>query len=149
VDNRLGREIPVSAIELLEVCVRLGVPKMIFGNEEIELREEVRRRVESHSRLRLAGGIDCLAFEGSVASVSFKRYLKPKVLSSEESAILAWLDRQPSLSELMGFFHKTGPADRVAALVRSLERSRIVELCLPDDICWRMGIGRLSSEMTH
>jgi hypothetical protein len=130
VEDRFGREIPGTAIELLETCVRLGIPKLVFGTEVIELDEDVRAQLEIASRVRLASTIDKLEFDGHSAFVTFKRYLTSKALSAEESMVLVSLDDQPSLAELA---ERIQARDHVLRLVRSLEQSRIVNLYLPED----------------
>ncbi|HSF30585.1 MAG TPA: tetratricopeptide repeat protein [Candidatus Tectomicrobia bacterium] len=145
IDDRSGREIPGTPIELLETCVRLGVPKMVFGTQMVELGRELRCRLEMHSRAHLASAVDRVEYGRAGGSVTFKRYLAPHGLSAEEAQILAALGDQPSLAELWQRTRQIGPLDRVVRMVRSLEQSRVIELSLSEDACVEAGVNLPSS----
>jgi hypothetical protein len=140
IDDQCGGEIPGSPLQLVETCVRLDIPLMIFGTSMVELGQALRRRLEMHSRVRLAGAVDRVACDRSGGSVTFKRYLAPQSVSAEEGQILAALHDQPALAELWQRIPQIGPFDRLVRTVRSLEQARIVELSLSEAICVEAGV---------
>lgn len=135
IDDRFGREIPKTRCELLETCVRLRIPKMVFGTEIVKQDRNVCIRLEKASRVQLASAVDRVEFDGCRAYVTFKRYFAPKILVREEGQILTSLDDQPSLEELAERLQVGGHLGHLLRLLRSLEQTRMVNVYLPDKYC--------------
>lgn len=146
VDDRLGREIPADALELLEACVRLSVPKVVFGSVEVELDAARREGLERLSRVRIGAAVAGVELGGEVPYVTYKRYMPPKPISSTASRIIASLDDCLSMQELA---KRVCPAESFRAFadaVRSLERERLLEVYLTEDACARAGVELPSGE---
>jgi hypothetical protein len=132
VDDRLGHEMAQTRAELLDTCVRLAVPRMIFDGEVTELDAAARARLEDEAQVRLGSGVARVDFDGPAAVVTFKRYRPPLTLPAEESAILRLLQDRDSPVALAHLSQET-PPDQVRRLVRALERARVLNLSIPEN----------------
>jgi hypothetical protein len=117
---------------LLDTCVRLAVPRMIFDGEVTELDAAARARLEDEAQVRLGSGVARVDFDGPAAVVTFKRYRPPLTLPAEESAILRLLQDRDSPVALAHLSQET-PPDQVRRLVRALERARVLNLSIPEN----------------
>ena len=140
VDDQFGCEMPSSPVELLKTCLWRDVPKIVFGKECIELEPESRHRLKSDTRVRLGRAVNRVEMNGAGASVTFKRYLPPKSLSTNERLILTLLDDHSTVEDLAAHAQAIGSVSHVLEIVRALEQSRIVALDLSEESCIRAGL---------
>jgi hypothetical protein len=133
VDDRLGHEMAQTRAELLDTCVRLAVPKMVFDGEVTDLDAPARARLEQEAQVRLGSAVAQVDFDGPAAVVSFKRYRPPLTLPEEESAILRTLQDGESLAALARRMAPTQQPDQVRRFVRALERERVLNLYIPEN----------------
>jgi hypothetical protein len=113
---------------------------MVFGKECIALEPESCHRLKSDTRVRLGRAVNRVEMQGAGASVTFKRYLPPKSLSTNERLILTLLDDHSTVKDLAAHAQAIGSVSYVLEIVRALERSRIVELDLSEESCIRAGL---------
>jgi hypothetical protein len=140
VDDQFGCEMPSSPVELLKTCIWRDVPKIVYGRECVEFEPETRHRLKSDTRVRLGRAVNRVEMNGAGASVTFKRYLPPKRLSTNERLILTLLDDRSTVEYLAAHAQAIGSVSHVMEIVRALERSRIVELDLSEESCIRAGL---------
>ncbi len=127
VDDIHGREIPKTAYELLNTCVRLKVPKMIFDTSVVRLNDERRSSLEYEFIAQLSDAVEKVETNGSESLVIFKRYLSPMSLSQEQAAVLASLCQSGSVKELAKNC-KIAELDQLINMLRILEDSRVINL---------------------
>ncbi len=127
IDDRFGCEIPVTKAELVNTCLRLGVPRMCFCGEVLKIDESLRHRLEMQSLVRLGRAVDNLEFSNDGVAISFRRYLPSKFFTGTRAALLAEIVNGPiSVEELGRKF-----SDRSSALLarlRTLESLRVLAI---------------------
>lgn len=145
IDDRFGHEIPATVGELLDVCIRLGIPEMVFGTERIALDPSRRAQLERAVRVQLGSAVVRVESEGDGAIVTFKRYLTPRRLPGPERGVLDRIGDRPTLEELAARIPEPGRPGGVVESVRMLERWRVVNVSLPEDAYVQQGMvpGRL------
>jgi hypothetical protein len=130
VDDQYGREIPGSKHELLAACLRLGVPQFIFAGETFHYDTADYRQLEEQLRVSVGPAVAWVDRHGEGATVNFKRYLAPKLLSVEESHIVSLLETSLSLRELWGRSAESFTWEHFKLMIRSLESDRVLTLAL-------------------
>jgi hypothetical protein len=138
VDDNFGREVPVSAPELLGVCIRLGMHRMVFSDHVIDLDGDRRSHLERASEVRLGPAVARIERTGGARRIIFKRVLQPRPLSAGEDAVVASLGERPSIARLAT--RATGAVDDVVGLVRTLEADRVVTVHVTRRACAEVGI---------
>jgi tetratricopeptide (TPR) repeat protein len=113
VDARFGREVPVTAAELLGVCIRLGVGQMVVSGLAVTLDEATRSALERSASVRLGPAVSSIERNGTVR---FKRILPPRPLDGDEAQVIGSLDRLD--------------IGRTLRVVRALEAGRVVTVDL-------------------
>jgi tetratricopeptide (TPR) repeat protein len=124
VDDRLGIEVPQTQVELLECCLRLGVHVYLHDGTRRYLDDERRARLESRLLVRLGPAVDRL--EGRRAR--FKRYLPPRALGDEEWQIIQHVSPLLDIETLWRRRAKDMDRKRFLALLRGMERDRLIRL---------------------
>jgi hypothetical protein len=140
IENCFGSEIPMSPLVMLQACVRLAVPKMMYGTEVFDLNPACRARLEVESRVRLSDAVDRIEGKDHSAAVYFKRYLSPKNLSPEESRILALLNEEPTVKEILDCSGPKASLDELLRSLRLLEKARVVEMYLSAEATAKAGL---------
>jgi hypothetical protein len=138
VDDNFGREVPVSAPELLGVCIRLGMHRMVFSDHVIDLDGDRRSHLERASEVRLGPAVARIERTGGARRIIFKRVLQPRPLSAGEDAVVASLGERPSIARLAT--RATGGVDDAVGLVRTLEADRVVTVHVTRPACAEVGI---------
>jgi tetratricopeptide (TPR) repeat protein len=140
VDDRLGRELPADAPELLGSCVRLGLPRLWFNGADVELGEDLRRQLEATSVVRPGSAVDRLEDRDGVRVVVFKRYRAPYRLSEPESRLLArCMEDEASVAALARGPEVGGWHDAVGR-IRALEEARVLDVDLKEAACLAAGL---------
>jgi tetratricopeptide (TPR) repeat protein len=136
VDDRLGDEMARTRAELYDTCLRLDVPRMVFAGEIVELDQEVRAELAWQSRVQPGSAVAELQFADGSATVHFKRYRAPLVLTGADAQLLAALpgDRPLLLAELADRLGGGDHPDRVLAAARRLEQARVLAFHLAEDV---------------
>lgn len=145
VDDRFGSDLPATRGELLESCMRLRVPRMIFEGRTTWF--DWKESGPHEMRVRLGPGVDHVERTGDRVSVSYKRYRSPVTLSVRESLIVSRLvsDRCEGMSFERISMELSSEIDSedLRRLLLDLEELRIVHLYLSED---GNGLERLVSD---
>jgi tetratricopeptide (TPR) repeat protein len=124
VDDQLGCGLPETEAEMLAACLRLGVRVVRVSGKSVNLDGNAGQRATDRLRVRLANPVSQVKGTDDGVFVTFKRYLEPQILSG------AAADAARSIANLTD-----APAqDFDISVLRELERERIVDLFLPEDI---------------
>ena len=124
VDDQLGCGLPETEAEMLATCLRLDFRVVRVAGKNINLGESLRKRLSARLRVRLANPVSNFKQTGDGIVVTFKRYLEPHLLLGTAA------DTVRDIANL-----SDAPAgDFDISVVRSLERERIVDLYLPENI---------------
>ena len=121
VDDVFGTEMPVTVAQLVALALRLEVPTLVAHGRTLELDAETRSRLERELRVRLGPAVDAVR-----ESVLFRRYLAPRPLSDEERRVIDTASAPTTVGRLK--------------VLRELERSRVVELELPEEAVRAAGL---------
>ncbi|MGZ3459112.1 MAG: hypothetical protein ACXU86_11490 [Archangium sp.] len=130
VDDRFGRELPSTKRELLEVCLRLGIPRLLFDGSEQLLEDGERERLVLALRLRRAHAVDTAHPGERGIHITFRRYRPPLFLTGPASRLIAEVEDEPTVGALAERLEVTASA--VLRWARELEHARVLELELPD-----------------
>jgi hypothetical protein len=130
VDDRLGRELPASAVELAGACVRLHVPRMSFDGRAFALDVE---EFELSSTLSIGPAVDLIEAAAGGCTVYFKRYLPPAEVSAVEAAVLAGAATRLPVRELARQLDTFVTREEAVACIRSLERRRTLTVEVPEE----------------
>jgi len=130
VDDRLGRELPGSALELAGACVRLGVSRMSFDGRVFELDTE---ELELSSAVSIGPAVDLIEAADGAYTVYFKRYLPPAEVAAVEAGLLAGAARRPPMRELARQLDRFLTREEAVACIRTLEQRRMLTVELPDE----------------
>jgi tetratricopeptide (TPR) repeat protein len=128
VDHRLGCDIPSTATELLESCMRLDVPEVLFSRLHLELKPSLRGQVLASMKVRVGPPVERITFDKDAATIYFKRYLSPLTLSLKQSRLLLEMVSGEASDNLVA------DEDNRARLwqeLRELEQLRVVECFVP------------------
>jgi hypothetical protein len=131
IDSRLGSEIPCTARELLEVCLRLRVPRMTFAGRTVSFDEIGYSVLKRSAIVTMSSAVERVAVDDGCATVFFKRYLLPISLSSDEShavAMIAGGSSPETITMTLGSFEKGW------SLLEGLQEKRIVDISWPDSV---------------
>jgi tetratricopeptide (TPR) repeat protein len=128
VDDGLGREMPITKLELLSTCLRLGVRRARYASETVEITSERETALWHCARVRLGPAVRHVELSSGAGRVWFKRYLPPRCLSAAETDLLAQVDGETPIVAIEAKLE--GSFDEVLATVRTLEADRVVELNL-------------------
>ena len=131
VDDSLGREMAVEREELIDTCVRLGVPRAHVNGERLELPPVEREAIEDRSHVlqgAAVASIDVAPGPGGRGHrvARFRRYRPPYRLSAVEETILAACRGGATIIELCS--RLSLPRAELVQVVRGLERERVVEV---------------------
>ncbi|HET9492220.1 MAG TPA: hypothetical protein VFR64_21030, partial [Methylomirabilota bacterium] len=135
VDHGYGTEMPTTLRELVQLSLRLPLGALVVDDDLLEVPHEARARLERNLRLRLGRAVDGLHRDGPRVWVAFKRYLVPRLLADAEARILESLEAPVPIDELRE--RRLGDNvshDQILAFMRSMERSRLVDLEVPDEL---------------
>jgi tetratricopeptide (TPR) repeat protein len=124
VDDRLGSGLPGSEVDLLSSCLRLGIGAVRIDGREISLGQADAEPIRCQIRVRLGNAVARVERDPAGDACFFKRYRPPRRLSSPASAVVRQL----------GAEDRAVPDGARIELLRELERDRIVEIRLPDDL---------------
>ena len=136
VDDAFGREIPSTLEELLPVCVRLGVQDVAIMGKVITLNPNIRARIERSLQARIGCAVESLAFHDEHAIVFFKRYLPPTILTLEGSRLLALIENNTTVDEILRRCGESDSTEDVLRLLRELEEKRVLNIDFPAAL-WR------------
>jgi hypothetical protein len=131
VDDQLGYEMPTNKTQILLVALRLGIRRLHLCGSTVELDERTRRRLESGMHICLSSAVDRVNFEPGRTVVIFKRYREPQVLSDPASQVLKIITDGNSKVETLRTACPTSVSFSPDALLRALERDRIITLDVP------------------
>ncbi len=131
IDTRYGREMAISALELLYSCIRLGVKHVWFAGKTLTLTPELIHDVTQKSLVSLSAGLAYARFVGPNLCVYFKRYREPVLLSIEQSKLVSLIDTGKTVGDILAAAQDIGSAADIMAALRSLERSRVVTISAP------------------
>jgi len=124
VDDQLGCGLPETEAEVLAACIRFGVRVLRVAGKSINLDGSVGERLTARLRVRLANPVSQVNGTDDGIVVTFKRYLEPQLLSGSAAGAVR------SIANLTD-----APAqDFDISVLRELERERIVDLYLSEDI---------------
>jgi tetratricopeptide (TPR) repeat protein len=138
VDDNFGREVPVSASELLGLCIRFSAHRMVFAERVMELDDDRRWHIERASEVRLGPAVARIEGTGATRRTIFKRVLPPRPLRAREDLVLDRVGERPSIAQLAS--RSRGAVDDVVRLVRSLEADRVVTVHVSRRSCAEVGI---------
>lgn len=128
VDDLHGREMPATPDELIAACVRLGVRDVAIEGGVMSLSRDERKRIERSLRAHVGCAVENVAFDDGRASVFFKRYFHPIVLTLEESGLLSLAVNGQKVDEILNRYEETASRDHVLEMLRALEQKRVVNL---------------------
>jgi hypothetical protein len=142
IDDRLGQEIPATASELLESCLRLGINRLIFDSQTYQLSDSEKVPMQSECTVQLANGVQSLHKAEDYIKVSFKRYRPAEVFTGQAANILERLAKGPVSYRELDYY--PGPVASLT-LLRSLELERVVYLDLGEEanVLQRLVSGRV------
>jgi tetratricopeptide (TPR) repeat protein len=124
IDDQLGGGLPETEPEMLAACLRLGVRVIRVAGQSINLDGSAGERLNASLRVRLANPVSQVKVTDGGAVVNFKRYLEPRLLSGSIAAAVRCI---ATLTDI--------PAqDFDISVLRALERQRIVELYLSENV---------------
>ena len=132
IDDDLGYDIPTTIPELLSSCIRLEVPRIVYGKNIIEIDDELHSNLVRELWVKFTGVFEKIVSTGTENYVSFKRYYPPKIISQEESKVLALLNQRMPIEKMQKRCNMK--FSNLIKLLRRLEQSRIIKLYLPDDL---------------
>jgi tetratricopeptide (TPR) repeat protein len=132
VDDRLGCGLPESEAGFLAVCLRLGLRAVSIEGRPAKLDRRALEQLELRLCVRLGSIVSRVSQRGDDVVVAFKRYLKPRMLVGT-AANLVRLIADGSPAEVRDMLAAAGRNSDLS-LLRALERDRIIELFLPEDV---------------
>jgi hypothetical protein len=139
VEENHGREIPTSAPELLDVCIRRGLRRMVFSDRGVGLDDACRSRLERASLVTLGRAVAGIDVSDSGPRIRFKRVLAPLLLGDGEDRVVSHLSERPSIAGLASRLTSEGAGDDVVRLVRTLEAKRALEVHVTASACAEVG----------
>ncbi len=139
VDDNFGRDVPVSAPELLGLCIRLGLPRTVFAGRVIELDADRRSHLEHTSEVRVGPAVARVDGTGADRRIVFKRLLEPRPMRAEEDIVVDRLGERPSIARLASGATRGAVGD-VVSVVRRLEADRVVAVDVTASACEEVGI---------
>ncbi len=131
-DDRLGCGLPEREADMLAACLRLGIPVVQVASNCISLGGAAGEQARARLQVRLASIVSNIIEGRDGVGVTFKRYLEPQKLSGKAADALRLIG---GLSE--GDLRDSPSTDSSnfdMSLLRQLERERIVDIFLPEDI---------------
>ena len=140
VEENHGREVPTSAAELLDVCIRRGLRRMVFSDRGVGLDDACRSRLERASLVTLGPAVAGIDGGDSGRRIRFKRVLAPLLLGDGEDRVVSHLSERPSLAGLASRLTTEGAGDDVVRLVRKLEAKRALEVHVTRSACAEVGL---------
>jgi tetratricopeptide (TPR) repeat protein len=139
VDDNFGREVPMSAPELLGLCIRLGLPRMVFSDRVVELDRDRRAHLERTSEVRLGPAVARIEGTGASRRIVFKRVRKPRPIGVGEDLVVDSIRERPSMARLASRA-TDGAVGDVVGLVRTLEADRVVTVHVTRQACVEVGL---------
>jgi tetratricopeptide (TPR) repeat protein len=132
VDDRLGCGLPETQADMLAASLRLGVQAVRVAGRCLKLDGTAGGQARAHLRVRLANTVSRVMGRQEGVVVTFKRYLEPQTLSGAAASAVR------TISDLYNADIRGLPCaaaqDFDMSLLRELERERIVDLFLPEDV---------------
>ena len=138
VDDQLGRGIPRSEVDLLSVCLRLGIRTLAVGHRVVELDDELRNTLEARHYVRLGRAVASVSPDDTGVIVRFRRYREPATLSGAAGRVASTLAVETTVESLRSRLASEG-IDLPTATLRQLESQRVVELRLPSEAMAAVG----------
>jgi tetratricopeptide (TPR) repeat protein len=139
VEENHGREVPTSAAELLDVCIRRGLRRMVFSDRGVGLDDACRSHLERASLVTLGPAVAGIDGGDSGRRIRFKRVLAPLLLGDGEDRVVSHLSERSSIAGLASRLTSEGTGDDVVRLVRTLEGKRALEVHLTKSACAEAG----------
>lgn len=128
VDDSFGREIPSTWEELLPVFVRLRTESVAANGDVITVHGATRWAIQRGLRVRLGCALELLGQKGDRTVVVFKRYLRPRILTVEESRTLSGIESGLVVGDVID---EDGPG--ALTILHGLEEDRVIHLDWPPD----------------
>jgi tetratricopeptide (TPR) repeat protein len=155
VDDSCGTEMPTTLRELVELSLRRRLRSLVVNGKLLEINDETRARLERKLRVRIGHAVEGVRRKGPEVWVTFKRYLAPRLLSDQEARILERLNVPVVVDELgEQLFGGDVARAHFLPLLRSMERSRLVNLEVPGELVkqaplrFDAGLGRETRDVT-
>ena len=136
IDDRCGSEVARTPLELLETCVRLGVPMLRLGSIRIDLDDELRGALAAHCVVRVAPSIAAV----EDGRVRFRRSLAPRELATQEQAVVERCAPRDGVTLGSLVAAATMPPDEAVAVIRGLEDARILTTTITEATCSAAGL---------
>jgi tetratricopeptide (TPR) repeat protein len=131
VEDCLGREVPSTPEELLAVCIRLNVQDVALEGAVITLNRDIRSKMEQSLHVRSGCAVENVSIQGEHAVVCFKRYVRPTMLTTEESGLLAFIEEHPEVGDIVRRYAEVHSGQYVLQMLRGLEQKRVINMDLP------------------
>jgi hypothetical protein len=148
VDDRDGREMATSALELIETCVGRRVRRILFAGEAANLDGPTCQTLERGADISLGPGVDRIDLGTTPVTVTFKRSLSPLALTADEAQlVLALTASRTPIQQLIRRCGEEPQAERVIEIARALERSHVLIFEIAEETCRSVGIN-LASKRT-
>lgn len=130
IDDQLGRGIPNSISQLLDVCLRLGIRRGWFDGEQFLADDSDRTRLEERLQVAWGPAVSFWSDLGDEPYVEFRRYLPRRALQPDEARILRAITKPLEVQSLRAHAKRNPNLFRD---LRVLECARVLTLCLAED----------------
>ena len=127
-DPQFGCELPVTLDELMGAAIRNRVRNIRFGNRKIELNEHETERLQTHSQVRLARGVNCSVPNKDDLVVHYKRYFKPLGISSFESDIIKQLAEDSTVDSIAAHLAPAHSYNEVHTALVEMEKKHLLRV---------------------
>lgn len=139
VDDRFGREMPLTELEAIEACARLGASQAWLGGGLVALDAAAYGALQRRAKLAIGPAVAAMSHDGDDAClVRFKRQRPPLRIGGVDARVLRAASGR---EEIFAFAARVDvPVDEVLARVRALRERRVVDLTITEETCAAAGI---------
>ena len=132
-DDGFGRGVAETLAQTIALALRLGLDAIVFEGRTIDLADAQRSRLTWALQARIGPAVSNIRDAHTEhASVSFKRYLSPRLLSGFEKELLRRVTQPVRLDRLADDLGYQPGDPEFMAQVRDLEADRIIVLDLDE-----------------
>jgi hypothetical protein len=112
--------------------VRLAIPLVRFERFDADVAEPARRTLEGGLRVSMSPAVERVLRRGGRAVATYRRYLPPRVLADDESALMDIIGEEAPIRDVWTRSGSAGSLEGFIPRLRALESRSLIELRLPE-----------------